>query len=42
MTLVFDAGGLLALEKNDKAMWERWKAATRAGFPPVTHGGIVG
>jgi len=42
VTLVFDAGGLLALEKNDKAMWERWKAATRAGFPPVTHGGIVG
>jgi hypothetical protein len=42
MTLVFDAGALLALEKNDKAMWERWAAATRAGFPPVTHGGVVG
>jgi hypothetical protein len=42
MTLVFDAGALLALEKNDKAIWERWKAATRSGFPPVTHGGVVG
>jgi hypothetical protein len=42
MTLVFDAGALLALEKNDKAMWERWKAAMCAGFPPVTHGGVVG
>jgi hypothetical protein len=42
MTLVFDAGGLLALEKNDKAMWRRWKSARLAGFPPVTHGGVVG
>jgi hypothetical protein len=42
MTLVFDAGALLALEKNDQAIWERWKAATRSGFPPVTHGGVVG
>jgi hypothetical protein len=42
MTLVFDAGGLLALEKNDKATWRRWKSARLAGFPPVTHGGVVG
>jgi hypothetical protein len=42
MTLVFDAGALLALEKNDQAVWERLKAASLAGFPPVTHGGVVG
>ena len=42
MTLVLDAGALLALEKNDKEMWRRWKSARLAGFPPVTHGGIVG
>lgn len=42
MTLVLDAGALLALEKNDKEMWRRWKSARLAGFPPVTHGGVVG
>jgi hypothetical protein len=42
MTLVFDAGALLALEKNDKETWRRLKSATLAGFPPVTHGGVVG
>ncbi len=42
MTLVFDAGALLALEKNDKAIWRRLKSARLAGFPPVTHGGVVG
>jgi hypothetical protein len=42
MTLVFDAGALLALEKNDKDMWQRLKSATLAGSPPVTHGGVVG
>ena len=42
MTLVLDAGALLALEKNDKAMWLRIKSAHQAGAPPVTHGGVVG
>jgi hypothetical protein len=42
MTLVLDAGALLALEKNDKAIWLRFKLAQLAGAPPVTHGGIVG
>jgi len=42
MTLVFDAGALLALEKNDKDMWLRLKAAALAGSPPVTHGGVIG
>lgn len=42
MTLVMAAGALLALEKNDKAMWLRFKSAQLAGTPPITHGGIVG
>jgi hypothetical protein len=42
MTLVFDAGALLALEKNNRETWRRWKSAQLTGFPPVTHGGVVG
>ncbi len=37
-----DVGALLAMEKNDKAMWLRFKSAQLAGTPPITHGGIVG
>lgn len=42
MTLIIDTGALLALEKNDREIWRRWKSAWLAGFPPVTHGGVVG
>ena len=42
MTLIFDAGALVALERGDRAMWLRLKAALRTGEPPRTHGGIVG
>jgi hypothetical protein len=42
MTLILDAGALLALERNDKAVWQRFESAGLAGFPPVTHGGVVG
>ena len=42
MTLVIDTGALLALEKNNREIWRRWKSAWLAGFPPVTHGGVVG
>ena len=42
MTLVLDAGALLALERNDRAMWRRLKAAEQSGQVPVSHGGIVG
>lgn len=42
MTLILDAGALIALEKNDKAVWRRFTSARLAGFPPVTHGGVVG
>lgn len=42
MTLVLDNGALIALERNDRAMWRRLKAAQLAGSVPVTHGGVVG
>lgn len=42
MTLVLDSGALIALERNDRAMWRRLKAAQLAGRVPVTHGGILG
>jgi hypothetical protein len=42
MKLVLDSGALIALERNDRAMWRRLKTATLAGEVPVTHGGVVG
>jgi hypothetical protein len=40
--LVLDAGALIALERNDRAMWRRLKDAVAQGEAPVTHGGVVG
>lgn len=42
MTLVLDSGALIALERNERAMWCRLKAAQIAGDVPVTHGGVIG
>ena len=42
MTLVLDSGALIALEKNDRAMWRRLKSSLVAGEAPVSHGGVVG
>ena len=42
MRLIFDTGALIALERNDRAMWQRLKLALQAREAPVTHGGIVG
>ena len=42
MTLVLDAGALVALERGDRPMWRRFKAALARGDVPVCHGGIVG
>lgn len=41
MTLICDSGALVALERDDRPMWRRLKAALLAGTPPVTHGGVV-
>jgi hypothetical protein len=40
--LVLDTGALIALERGDRAMWIRLKAAHLAGSVPVSHGGVVG
>jgi predicted nucleic acid-binding protein len=40
--LVLDSGALIALERNDRAMWRRMKAAHVAGHVAVSHGGVVG
>jgi hypothetical protein len=42
MHLVLDSGALIALERNDRSMWRRLKAAARAGTVALTHGGVVG
>lgn len=42
MRLVLDAGALIALERNDRAMWLRYRVSRVAGTLMVTHGGIVG
>jgi hypothetical protein len=40
--LVLDSGALIAFERNDRAMWRRFKAAQLSGNVPVSHGGVVG
>jgi hypothetical protein len=42
MTMVLDAGALIALDRNERAMWVRLKALADAGDLPVTHGGVIG
>jgi hypothetical protein len=42
VTLVLDSGALIALEKNDRSMWRRLKAALLAGSVPISHGGVIG
>ena len=42
MTLLLDAGALIALDRNERAMWVRLKALHVAGDLPLTHAGIVG
>jgi hypothetical protein len=42
MKLVLDSGALLALERGDRPMWRRLKAALLASEVPVSHGGVVG
>jgi hypothetical protein len=42
MTLLLDTGALIALERNDRSMWRRMKAALLRNEVAVTHGGVVG
>jgi len=41
MTLLLDSGALVALERDDRAMWRRLKACVRAGDAPRTHAGVL-
>lgn len=41
MALICDAGALIALERNDPAMWRRLKAAMSTGDELRTHGAAV-
>jgi hypothetical protein len=42
MTLVLDSGALIALERNERSMWVRFKATEMAGDVPITHAGVLG
>jgi hypothetical protein len=42
VTLILDSGALIALERNERPMWTRLKAAVLAGELPITHGGVLG
>jgi predicted nucleic acid-binding protein len=42
MTIVLDAGALIAVERGDRAVVAMLKAERRAGRVPATHGGVVG
>ncbi len=41
MTLVLDNGALIALERNDRAMWRRFKLSLLAEQVPLSHGGVL-
>lgn len=42
MSLVLDSGALVALERNERPMWVRLKAAQLDGDLPRTHAGVLG
>ena len=42
MSLVLDAGGLIAVERGDRDVVALIKRERLAGRAPVTHGGVVG
>jgi hypothetical protein len=42
MTLVLDAGALIAVERANRQVVAMLKAERRAGRVPITHGGVVG
>lgn len=42
MTLVLDAGALIALDRQDRAMWRTFVNARRDGISLVSHGGVLG
>jgi hypothetical protein len=42
VSLILDAGALVALERGDLSMWRRYRSAFHSGDFPLTHGGVIG
>lgn len=42
MTMILDAGALVAIERGDRSMIALVKTELAAGRPPMTHGGVIG
>jgi len=42
VSLVLDTGALIAIERNERQMWVRLKAAQVDGELPLTHGAVLG
>jgi hypothetical protein len=42
VSLVLDSGALVALERDERQMWARLKAAQLDGDVPLTHAGVLG
>ena len=42
MTVILDAAALIALDRNERAMWTRLKSVVLSGDIAVTHGGVLG
>jgi predicted nucleic acid-binding protein len=42
LTLVLDTAALIAVDRNERSMWVRLRAAEMARQPPVTHAGVLG
>lgn len=41
MSFVLDSGALIALERDERRMWVRLKAAHLDGEVPITHAGVL-
>lgn len=41
MTMLLDSGALVALARDERAMWVRLKACLATGVAPVTHAGVL-
>ncbi len=41
MTLVLDSGALVALARDERAMWRRLKGCVATGVVPRTHAGVL-
>jgi hypothetical protein len=41
VSLILDSGALIALDRNDRAMWRRLKLALDAREVPRSHGGVI-